>query len=68
MEEIDIKNRSYYKTALIIFILLLGLIIFREIRYYLGGFLAAIAMYSLLKGQMIHLTEKLKWRGLSASI
>ena len=69
MEEIDIKNRSYYKTALIIFILLLGLIIFREIRYYLGGFLAAVAMYSLLKGQMIHLTEKLKWsRGLSASI
>ena len=69
MEEINIQNKTNYRTALIISILFLGLIIFREIRYYLGGFLAAIAMYSLLKGQMIQLTEKLNWsRGLSASI
>jgi predicted PurR-regulated permease PerM len=69
MEEIKIQNKLHYQTALIIFILLLGLIIFREIRYYLGGLLAAVAMYSLLKEQMIHLTEKLKWsRGLSALI
>ena len=69
MEENNIQNKTYHKTVLIIFILLFGIIIFREIRYYLGGFLAAVAMYSLLKAQMIHLTEKLKWsRGLSASI
>ncbi|MBF6597292.1 MAG: AI-2E family transporter [Fermentimonas sp.] len=69
MEEINTHKKSNYRLALIIFILLLGIIIFSEIRYYLGGFLAAIAMYSLLKEQMIHLTEKLKWsRGLSASI
>ena len=68
MEEINSKKTNY-RTALIISILLLGLIIFRELRYYLGGFLAAVAMYSLLKGQMIQLTEKLNWsRGLSASI
>lgn len=69
MEEINAHNRPNYRTALIISIILLGLIILRELRYYLGGFLAAVAMYSLLKGQMIQLTEKLKWsRGLSASI
>src|SRR5690554_869824 len=69
MEEINSQNKTNFRTALIISILLLGLIIFREIRYYLGGFLAAVAMYSLLKGQMIHLTKNLKWsRGLSASI
>ena len=69
MEEINAHKKTNYRTALIISILLLGLIIFRELRYYLGGFLAAVAMYSLLKGQMIQLTEKLNWsRGLSASI
>ena len=69
MEETNIQKKTYYQSVLIIFTLLLGLIIFGEIKYYLGGFLAAVAMYSLLKEQMIHLTEKLKWsRGLSASI
>ncbi len=69
MEESDKQNRSYHRSILIVFILLLGLIIFREIRYYLGGFLAAIAMYVLLRTQMKYFTLKLNWsRGLSASI
>lgn len=69
MEEIKSQKEPYYKSVLIILILLLGLIIFKEIKYYLGGLLAAVAMYSLLKKQMINLTEKHKIsRGLSALI
>ncbi|HLW10651.1 MAG TPA: AI-2E family transporter [Fermentimonas sp.] len=62
-------SKTYYRSVLIILILLLAIILFTEFRYYLGGFLAAVAMYSILRGQMIRLVVKRKWsRGLSASL
>ncbi len=66
--EKDRKN-SVYKYILIGLIILLAVILFREAQPYLGGFLAAFALFSILRGQMGKLVEKRKWsRGLSATI
>lgn len=63
------KKNSTYKYVLIGLILLLGIIIFTELRHYLGGFMAAIAMHTILRGYMIKLVENRNWsRGLSASL
>jgi predicted PurR-regulated permease PerM len=63
------KRNSVYRYVLVGFILLLSIIIFTEMRYYLGGFMAAIAMYSILRSLMIKLVEQHKLsRGLSVSI
>lgn len=63
------KKNNHYRFVLIGLTLLLSVIIFQELQAYLGGFLAAIVMYVLLRGQMIWLVEKRKWsRGLSATV
>ncbi len=63
------RNSRAYKYILIGLIILLAVILFREAQPYLGGFLAAFALFSILKGQMAKLVEKRKWsRGLSATI
>lgn len=62
------KNATY-KYILIGLIILLAIIIFREIQPYLGGFLAALALFAILKGQMRKMVEKRGLsRGLSATI
>ena len=53
-------KKKHYKYILIGFLILLGLILFKELRLYLSGFLGAATLYVLLKGQMIYLTEKKK--------
>ncbi len=63
------RNNRAYKYILIGLIILLAVILFREAQPYLGGFLAAFALFSILRGQMAKLVEKRKWsRGLSATI
>lgn len=63
------NNSLKYRNILIGFIVLLVLIIFRELRIYIGGFLAAITLYSIMRGQMRVLVEKRKWkRSLSATV
>src|SRR5690554_2582562 len=63
------KKNTTYRNVLIGLILILGVIIFTELRYYQGGFMAAIAMYAILRGLMIRLVEYRNWsHGLSASI
>ena len=62
-----LKNRN--KIILFGLIIILGLILFKELRTYLSSFLGAATLYVLLKGQMVYLVEKLKFRkGLAASI
>lgn len=52
----------YWRFSLIAIILLLGVVLFFEMRPFLGGILGAITIYSLLRGQMLTLTEKKGWR------
>lgn len=62
-------KKKEYKYILIGFLILLGIILFKELRMYLSGFLGAATLYVLLKGQMIYLVEKKKIKkGLAASL
>lgn len=65
----ETKKSATYKYILIGLILLLAVILFREIQAYLGGFLAAFALFVILRGQMAKLVERRGWnRGLSATV
>lgn len=55
-------KEQYWKYSLIVIILLLGVIIFRQITPFLGGLLGALTIYILVRKQMIHLTERWKIR------
>ena len=60
-------KEQYWKYSLIVIILFMGIIIFRQITPFLGGLLGALAIYMLVRGQMRYLVEKRKLkRSLSA--
>lgn len=56
-----------YKFVLVSFLIILGVILFKELRIYMSSFLSAATLYVLLKNQMSFLVEKWKFRkGLAA--
>ena len=60
-------KEQYWKYSLIVIILFMGIIIFRQITTFLGGLLGALTIYILVRGQMRYLVEKRKLkRSLSA--
>lgn len=63
----DIKEQ-YWKYSLIIIIVGLGIILFRQITPFLGGLLGALTIYILVRKQMIHLSEKRKMKRSLAAI
>ncbi|NLA62502.1 MAG: AI-2E family transporter, partial [Bacteroidales bacterium] len=65
---IKIRNKQY-KYILIGFLVLLGLVLFKEARPLLSGLFGASTLFVMMRSQMAYLTEKKKWnRHLSASI
>lgn len=63
-ENKDIKT---YKYILIGVIILLALIVFKEMRPYVSSFLGASTLYVLLRGQMVYLVERKRWKKSLAS-
>ena len=61
-------KEQYWKISLIVFIIGLGIILFRQITPFLGGLLGALTIYILVRKQMIHLSEKRKMRRNLAAI
>jgi len=57
----SVKER-YQRYSLVGLILGLGVLLFMEMRPFLGGILGAITIYVLLRNQMLYLTEKKGWR------
>ncbi|MDD3037850.1 AI-2E family transporter [Bacteroides sp.] len=55
-------KEQYWKYSLIVIILLMGVIIFRQISPFLGGLLGALTIYILVRKQMIYLTETKKMK------
>lgn len=55
-------REQYWKYSLIIFIIVIGLILFREFLPFLNGILGAFTIYILVRKQMFYLTEKKGWR------
>ena len=65
----NLYKENKYKFVLISFLIILGLILFKELRVYMSSFLSAATLYVLLKGQMTILVEKWKFRkGLAATL
>ncbi|MDO5663812.1 MAG: AI-2E family transporter [Bacteroidia bacterium] len=63
------NKKKEYKYILIVLLILLGTILFKELRIYLSGFLGAATLYVLLKGQMTYLVEKKKLKkGFAATL
>lgn len=63
------SRKKEYKYVLIGLLVFLGLILFKELRPYLSGFLGAATLYVLLKGQMAFLVEKKKiGKGMAATL
>lgn len=52
------NKERYWKYSLVIIILVMGVVIFRQISPFLGGLLGALTIYILVRSQMIYLTEK----------
>lgn len=53
-------KEQYWKYSLIVIILFIGIIIFRQITPFMGGLLGALTIHILVRGQMNHLVEKRK--------
>lgn len=69
MERIkDSHPNKEYRYILIILLVSLGIILFKEMRIFLSGFLGAITLYSLLKWQMKKLVNKWQWKKVPAAL
>lgn len=55
-------KEQYWKYSLIIIIVILGIILFRQIAPFLGGLLGALTIYILVRPQMIYLSERRKMK------
>lgn len=51
-------KEKYWRYSLIIIILLMGVIIFRQITPFMGGLLGALTIYILVRGQMGYLINR----------
>lgn len=55
-------KEQYWKYSLIVIILFMGIVIFRQISPFLGGLLGALTIYILVRSQMGYLVERWKLR------
>lgn len=55
-------KEQYWKYTLIILIVFMGVVLFREFAPFMSGFLGASTVYVLIRGQMKYLTEKKRMR------
>lgn len=61
-------KEQYWKYSLIVIILLMGVIIFRQITPFMGGLLGALTVYILVRSQMIYLVRRRKMRRYFAAL
>ena len=60
-------RERYGRYALFVLIFGLGATIFIELTPFLGGLMGAVTLYVLLRGQMVFLTERRRWRPSAAA-
>jgi predicted PurR-regulated permease PerM len=56
--------RQIFFIAILLF---LGIVLFRELWFFLSAFLGAVTFYIIMRDRMFYLTEKKKWRHSSAA-
>ncbi|SFS86908.1 AI-2E family transporter [Sphingobacterium wenxiniae] len=57
----QINNNSINQIMLIVIIILICILVFKNLLYYLPGFLGAITLYILFRRSYFHLTEIRRW-------
>lgn len=68
MRNKQINNTSINQIMLILIILLICILIFKNLLYYLPGFLGAVTLYILFRDSYFTLTEKYRWNKSLASV
>ena len=56
------SKERYWKYSLVVIIIVMGVIIFRQLLPFLGGLLGAMTIYILVRKQMFYLTDKRHFR------
>ena len=67
MNNTIIDNSLLKQIFFIAVIIFLGIVLFRELQFFLSSFLGAITFYVLLRNRMIHLVEKKGWKRFTAA-
>lgn len=67
MNNTTIDSNLLKQIFFIALILFLGIVLFRELRFFLSAFLGAVTFYVLLRNRMFHLTERRGWKTGSAA-
>lgn len=68
-DEITGKNNAFFRQLLYIGILItIGLVILKQLEFFVGSFLGAITIYVVLRTTLFALTERRKWRPWIASL
>lgn len=67
MNKSTIDNNLLKQIFFIAVIVLLGIILFRELQFFLSSLLGAITFYTLLRNRMFYLVEKKKWKPAAAA-
>lgn len=67
MNNSTIDNNLLKQIFFIAVIIFLGIVLFRELQFFLSAFLGSVTFYMLMRKRMFHLTEKKKWKATSAA-
>jgi predicted PurR-regulated permease PerM len=67
MNNNTIDTNLLRQVFFIILILVLGIILFRELRFFLSAFLGSVTFYVLMRDRMFYLTEKKGWKRSTAA-
>ncbi|RYF86557.1 MAG: AI-2E family transporter [Chitinophagaceae bacterium] len=67
MNNTIIDNNLLKQISFIALIVFLGVVLFRELQFFLSAFLGAVTFYMLMRNRMFNLVEKRKWKPTSAA-
>lgn len=67
MNNQTIDNNLLKQIAFIAILIFLGIVLFRELSFFLSAFLGSVTFYVLMRNRMFHMIEKKKWKPASAA-
>ncbi len=67
--EKNTNSNAFFRQLLFVSVLIaIGLVLFRQLQFFIGAFLGAVTMYIVLRNLLFRLVEKHHWRSGAASI
>ncbi|MGZ8517050.1 MAG: AI-2E family transporter, partial [Chitinophagaceae bacterium] len=62
-----IDNNLLKQIAFIAILIFLGVVLFRELNFFLSSFLGSVTFYVIMRNRMLYLVEKKKWKPAAAA-